>query len=59
MSQQNFCNRSVFLNILLGVVSLGAAIVRLFSSVFDYSITIKNIGSVVVEAFLGILILLI
>ncbi len=42
----------------LGVASLGAAIVRLVSSIFDRSITIKNLGGVVAEAFLGVLFLL-
>lgn len=42
----------------LGVASLGAAIVRLLSSIFDRSITIKNIGGVVAEAFLGALFLI-
>jgi hypothetical protein len=42
----------------LGVASLGAAIVRLLSSIFDCSITVKNIGGVVAEAFLGALFLL-
>jgi hypothetical protein len=42
----------------LGVASLGAAIVRLVSSIFDRSITIKNMGGVVAEAFLGVLFLL-
>jgi hypothetical protein len=55
--QQNFCTLSVFLNILLGVVALEAAIVRLFSSMFDYSI-IENIGDAAVEVFLEILFLL-
>lgn len=39
----------------LGVASLGAAMVRLLSSVFDHSTSIKNIGGVVVEALLGAL----
>ena len=39
----------------LGVASLGAAIVRLFSSVCDRSASIKNIGGVVAEALLGVL----
>lgn len=42
----------------LGVASLGAAIVRSLSSIFDRSITVKNIGGVVAEAFLGALFLL-
>ena len=42
----------------LGVASLGAAIVRLLSSLFDHSVTIKNIGGVVAEALLGALFLL-
>ncbi len=42
----------------LGVASLGAALVRLLSSIFDGSVTIKNIGGVVAEAFLGGLFLL-
>lgn len=42
----------------LGVASFGAAIVRLLSSIFDHSITVKNIGGVVAEAFLGALFLL-
>jgi hypothetical protein len=42
----------------LGVASLGAAIVRLLSSIFDRSITIKNIGGVAAETFLGALFLL-
>ncbi len=42
----------------LGVASLGAAIVRLLSSIFDHSITVKNIGGVVAEALLGVLFLL-
>jgi hypothetical protein len=42
----------------LGVASLGAATVRLLSSVFDRSVSIKNIGGVVAEALLGVLFLL-
>ena len=42
----------------LGVASLGAAAVRLLSSLFDRSVTIKNIGGVVAEALLGVLFLL-
>jgi hypothetical protein len=42
----------------LGVASLGAASVRLASSLFDRSITIKNIGGVVAEALLSVLFLL-
>jgi hypothetical protein len=42
----------------LGVASLGAATVRLLSSVFDRSASIKNIGGVVAEALLGALFLL-
>jgi len=42
----------------LGVASLGAAMVRLLSSVFDRSASIKNIGGVVAEALLGALFLL-
>lgn len=42
----------------LGVASLGAAIVRLLSSIFDRTITIKNMGGVVAEALLGSLFLL-
>ena len=42
----------------LGVASLGAATVRLLSSVFDRSASIKNIGGVVAEALLGVLFLL-
>lgn len=42
----------------LGVASLGAAIVRLLSGVFDRSITVKNMGGVVAEALLGSLFLL-
>jgi uncharacterized protein (DUF697 family) len=42
----------------LGVTSLGAAIVRLLSSIFGHSITVKNMGGVVAEAFLGVLFLL-
>ncbi|MBD1909200.1 DUF4345 family protein [Leptolyngbya sp. FACHB-8] len=42
----------------LGIASLGAALVRLLSSLFDRSITVKNIGGVVAEAFLGGLFLL-
>lgn len=42
----------------LGIASLGAALVRLLSSLFDRSVTIKNIGGVVAEALLGALFLL-
>ncbi len=42
----------------LGVASLGAAMVRLLSSLFDRSASIKNIGGVVAEALLGALFLL-
>lgn len=42
----------------LGVAFLGAAIVRFLSSLIDGSITIKNIGGVVTEVFLGALFLL-
>ena len=42
----------------LSVASLGAALVRLLSSIFDRSITVKNIGGVVAEAFLSALFLL-
>lgn len=42
----------------LGVASLGAATVRLLSSIFDRSVTIKNIGGVFAEALLGVLFLL-
>ena len=41
----------------LGVASLGAAMVRLLSSLVDHSITIKNMGGVVAEALLGALFL--
>lgn len=41
----------------LGVASLGAALVRLLSSIIDRSITLKNIGGVVAETFLGALFL--
>lgn len=42
----------------LGVASLGAAIVRLLSSFIDRSTSIKNIGGVFSEALLGVLFLL-
>ncbi len=42
----------------LGVASLGAAIVRLLSSVVDRSVTVKNLGGVVTELLLGVLFLL-
>jgi len=42
----------------LGDASLGAAITRLLSSILDPSITVKNIGSVFAESFLGALFLL-
>lgn len=42
----------------LGVASLVAAAVRLFSSIFDQSISIRNLGGVAVEALLGVLFLL-
>lgn len=41
----------------LGVASLVAAAVRLISSIVDRSVTLKNIGGVVAEAFLGALFL--
>jgi hypothetical protein len=42
----------------LGVASVGAAIVRLLSGILDHTITVKNIGGVIAEAFLGGLFLL-
>ncbi|MBD2095992.1 hypothetical protein H6F90_12635 [Trichocoleus sp. FACHB-591] len=42
----------------LGIASLAAAAVRLLSSLADRSVTIKNMGGVVAEAFLGGLFLL-
>ena len=42
----------------LGAASVGAAIVRLVSSIYDRSITIKNMGGVFAEALLGLLFLL-
>lgn len=42
----------------LGVASLGAALVRLLSSFIDRSVTLFNIGGVAVEAILGALFLL-
>ena len=42
----------------LGVASLAAATVRFLSSLFDRSVTIRNIGGAVTEALLGVLFLL-